>query len=195
MLRSSAVVATVAIALSGCAGTDFVRPAEGDLTLGKTTSAQVKAKLGDPRQTGEMTKNERQVKVMQYAYAATAGESGYPGVTPARSQAYFFYNDVLAGHEFVSSFKSDLTDFDGSKVASIAKGKSKKSEVVALLGRPSGEAIYPIIKGQDDRAIVYTYRQFKGTVFTPKFHTKSLVVSFNSADVVTDVEYTVTGEQ
>jgi len=195
MRLSLAVLTTAVIALSGCAGTDFVRPAEGDLVIGKTTPAEVSAKLGSPMQTGELTKNEQQLKVMKYAYAAAGGESGYEGVTPARAQTYYFFKDVLAGHEFASSFKSDLTDFDGKKVGSIVKGKSTKQEVAALLGKPPGEAVYPLIKGRDDRAFVYVYSQFKGTVFTPKFHSKLLLVSFNNAGIVTDVDYTVNGEQ
>ena len=33
------------LAMSGCAGTDFVRPAEGELVLGKTTQTEVSKKL------------------------------------------------------------------------------------------------------------------------------------------------------
>jgi hypothetical protein len=195
MRLSAAMLASTVLALSGCAGTDFVRPAEGELVIGKTTSADVSAKLGNPVQTGELTKNDQQLKVVRYAYAVSGGESGYEGVTPARSQSYFFFKDVLAGHQFVSSFKVDLTDFDGKKVASIVKGKSTRQDVVALLGKPSGEAVYPLIKGTQDRAFIYGYSQFKGTVFTPKMHSKTLLVSFDNAGIVTDVDYTVNGEQ
>lgn len=189
------VLATLLALLSGCAGTDFVRPAEGVLVVGKSTQADVTAKMGSPYQTGDLTKNEKQLKVVQYAYASTGGESAYPEVTPARVMAFTFYNDKLTSQEFISSFKQDSTDFDGSKVPSIVKGKSTTAEVVALFGKPTGEAIYPVIKGMDDRAYIYSYSQAKGSAFNMKFYQKSLAVSFNSAGVVTDVDFVSSGDR
>ena len=183
------------VALSGCAGSDFVRPSEGDLVVGKSTLAEVTTKMGNPLQSGQMTKNEKPLKISKYAYAASGGESAYPGVTPARSMTFLFHEDKLVGKEFVSSFKQDSTDFDGQKVASISKGKSTKQDVVALLGKPSGEAVYPVIKNAGDDAYVYSYVQAKGTVFNMKFHNKVLLVSFNPSGVVSDVEYTTSGDQ
>jgi len=183
------------LALSGCAGSDFVRPSEGDLVVGKSTLAEVTTKMGNPLQSGQMTKNEKPLKISKYAYAASGGESAYPGVTPARSMTFLFHEDKLVGKEFVSSFKQDSTDFDGQKVASISKGKSTKQDVVALLGKPSGEAVYPVIKNAGDDAYVYSYVQAKGTVFNMKFHNKVLLVSFNPSGVVSDVEYTTSGDQ
>src|SRR5918994_96233 len=133
-----------ALALSGCAGSDFVRPAEGDFVVGKSTLADVTTKMGSPLQSGQLTKNEKLMKVSKYAYAASGGESAHPGVTPARSLTFLFFEDNLVGKEFVSSFKQDSTDFDGQKVSSITKGKSTRQDVVALLGKPSGEAVYPV---------------------------------------------------
>ena len=191
----ASVLVALATLLSACAGTDFVRPAEGVLVLGKSTQADVTAKMGSPYQTGDLTKNEKQLKVAHYAYASTGGDSAYPEVTPARVMAFTFYNDTLTSQEFISSFKQDSTDFDGSKVPSIVKGKSTSAEVIALFGKPTGEAIYPVIKGMDDRAYIYSYSQAKGSVFNMKFHQKSLAVSFNGAGVVTDVEYVSTGDR
>lgn len=190
-----ALAAATSIVLSGCAGSDFVRPTEGELVVGKSTQADVLRKMGSPLQSGEMTKNDRQLKVAKYAYASTGGEPAYQGVTPARSLAFTFFDDKLASQEFVSSFKNDSTDFDGKKVTSIVKGKSTSGDVVALLGKPTGEAVYPVIKGADDKAYVYSYVQAKGTVFNMKFYSKALVVSFNNAGIVTDVEFTTSGDQ
>jgi hypothetical protein len=182
------------LALSGCAGSNFVRPQEGDLVVGKAKQADVTAKLGSPFQTGEVMKNDKQLKVTKYAYAATTGESAYPGVTPARGMTFFFFNDVLVGDEFISSFKQDSSDFDGSKVSSIVKGTTTREDVIKTFGKPGGEAVYPIIKGINDRAFVYTYNQVKGSVFNMKFYSKSLQVSFNEQGVVTDVEYITSGD-
>ena len=35
-------------------------------------------KMGSPYQTGDLTKNEKQLKVAHYAYASTGGDSAYP---------------------------------------------------------------------------------------------------------------------
>jgi len=193
--RTFLAVLALATTLAGCAGTDFVRPAEGSLVVGKSTTADVTAKLGAPYQTGELTKNEKQLKVYRYAYASTGGEAAYEGVTPARALALTFYEDKLSSQEFISSFKQDSSDFDSSKVAKIVKNKSTKAEVIALLGKPTGEAIYPVIKGMTDKALVYSYSQFKGSVFSPNVFSKMLTVSFNAQDIVTDVEFVTSGTQ
>ena len=193
LLFALAVMATVA--LTGCAGTNFVRPAEGEIVVGKSAPAEVTKKMGDPWQSGELMKNEQNLKVTKYAYAATGGASAYPGVVPARAITFAFFNDKLVGQEFTSSFKEDLTDFDSNKVSQLVKGKTTKKEVVELFGKPTGEAIYPVIKGTKDYAYSYTYAQAKGTAFNMKFYSKSLVVSFNDAGIVSDVEYAVSGDQ
>jgi outer membrane protein assembly factor BamE (lipoprotein component of BamABCDE complex) len=191
------LAATLGITLlSGCAGTNFVRPEAGALVLGQSKQGDVAQKLGAPMQTGELTKNDKQLKVLKYAYAQSAGgEPLYAGVVPVRSMAFAFFNDTLVSQEFVSSFKADATDFDGAKVKQIVKGKSRKDDVMALLGKPSGEAVYPVVKSSDDRALVYSYTQAKGSVFNMKFHTKTLVVSYDRSNLVTDVEYSTSGDQ
>jgi hypothetical protein len=184
------------VLLSGCAGTNFVRPEQGALIVGKSTQADVTARLGSPMQTGELTKNDKQVKILKYAYAQGAGgDALYAGVVPARAMSFAFFNDTLVSDEFVSSFKADATDFDGNKVKQIVKGKTRRDEVIALLGKPSGEAIYPIIKSANDRALVYSYSHAKGSVFNMKFHNKVLLVSVDRGGVVSDVEYTTAGDQ
>ncbi|MDR0577920.1 MAG: outer membrane protein assembly factor BamE [Candidatus Accumulibacter sp.] len=189
------MAAAAALVMTGCAGTNFTRPTGDDLVLGKSSLSDVVKKMGDPRQTGELMKNDQMLKVAKYAYAAAGGESAYPGVTPARALVFTFFRDTLASHEFVSSFKQDSTDFDSQKISSIVKGKSTRQDVTALFGKPSGEAIYPVIKGSGDRAFIYTYTQVKGGIFTLKIFSKTLIVSFGNDGVVSDVEYTASGDQ
>ena len=184
-----------AAALSGCAGTNFKRPDPQAMVVGKSTTADVTRVMGAPAQVGEALKNERKVKTARYAYAEGAGTGRYPGVVPARAMVFTTFNDLLVGQEFVSSFPQDATEFDETKVPAIVKGKSTRSEVVAALGKPNGEAIYPLIKKQGETAAVYSYGHAKGTVFNMKFYNKALVVSFGPNDVVSDVEFTSTGEK
>ncbi len=88
--------------------------------MGKTTEADLRQRFGD-----------------RYAHAAGAA-SLVGGVTPARGQGFYFWNAVLVGHEFTSSFDEDKTDFDASKVQQIKSGETTEAEVLALLGKPQG---------------------------------------------------------
>jgi hypothetical protein len=178
--------------VAGCAGTDFVRPSTDDLKLGKTTYKEVLTRMGPPRQEGSVLKNEKTVRTATYAYATTGGAPARPGVTPARAQSFYFHDDVLVGHEFISSFAEDHSDFDESKVPGIVKGRTTRAQLQQLLGRPSGAQIYPLIKSGQGEAATYTYAQMTGSVFTAKFYRKVLVVTFEG-DVVTEVEYTSQG--
>ncbi len=193
-IRFLSAVVTTAI-LSGCAGTNFKRPDPQTLVVGKSTTADVTLVMGVPGQVGEALKNEQKIKTSRYAYAEGAGTGRYPGVVPVRAMVFTTFNDLLVGQEFVSSFPEDATEFDDSKIPSIVKGKTTRAEVLAALGKPNGEAIYPLIKKQDEAAIVYSYSHAKGNAFNMKFYSKALVVSLGSNDVVSDVEFTSAGEK
>ena len=73
--------------------------------------------------------------------------------------------------------------------------KTTRAQVAALLGKPNGEAVYPMVKDRGQKAVIYSYGQAKGSVFNMKFHNKLLLVSFDAADVVADVTYTSNGEK
>lgn len=151
--------------------------------------------MGPPPQTGELLRNGEKLKSSRYAYAEGAGTGKYPGVIPARAIVYLTHNDVLVAEEFISSFPNDATDFDESKVASIVKGKTTRAEVLAILGSPNGNGVYPFIKTKGEAAAIYSYAHAKGNAFNMKFYNKSLVISFDAAGTVTDVEYASSGER
>lgn len=190
---------TIAVTiLSACAvGTNFTRPDPNALIVGKTTSGEVIQLMGSPRQVGEGMKNDERIKTLQYAYSFSHGEATYPSVVPGRSMAFVTHNDVLVAKEFVSSFKEDGTDFDDSKIANLVKGKTTRAQVIEILGKANGEAIYPVIKGKNEHALVYSYAQVKrdGMSLLPKLYRKALVISFTQADVVSDVEFNATGDK
>jgi outer membrane protein assembly factor BamE (lipoprotein component of BamABCDE complex) len=192
MLPAALAIATL---LSGCAGTDFKRPEPSALEVGKAHTADVTRVMGQPKRTGESTVNGQQVKTQTYVYANLSGDSMYPGVTGARSLTYSLWNDTLVGDSFTSSFKADGTDFDDKKIPAIVKGSSTKADVVALLGKPSGHAIYPVVKTEGDSALVYTYTQVKGSAFNMSVYSKSLVVELDPKDVVAEVTFTANGSK
>jgi hypothetical protein len=190
----TALFLSAALALAGCAGTNFVRPDAADLSVGHSTYAQVIAKMGEPRSTGEALVNGEKVKSATYVYASTGGEPLEAGVIPARALGYYFFQDQLVGQEFLSSFKSDNSNFDDTKVPGIEKGKTTRAEVIALLGKPTGTYIKPMVKETSGEAFGYTYSTTSGSVFSGfKVFKKALRITFDSADHVLDVDYAASG--
>lgn len=192
----TAFFASIFCLIAGCAGTDFVRPSSETFRLGQTTYAQVLQQMGEPRKTGDVLKNDKNVKTATYAYAATAGEPLEEGVIPARAMSYYFHNDILVGQEFLSSFKADNSNFDETKISAIAKGKTTRAEVIALLGRPSATFIAPMVKETAGEAVGYGYHTTRGGAFSGfKFYNKTLRITFDDKGTVLDIDYTSSGSK
>jgi hypothetical protein len=180
--------------IAGCAGRNFVRPTDDTFKLGQTSYSQVVGSQGEPRRVGTLLKNDKNIKTITYAYAATGGEPSEDGVIPARAMAYYFENDILVGKEFVSSFKSDSSNFDDTRISAIVKGKTTRENVNQLLGRPSGSYIYPMVKATNGEALGYSYVTTRGGAFGGfKVFRKSLRVSFDQNNLVSDVEFSSSG--
>lgn len=179
----------------GCAGKDFTRPAPDTLVLGKTTYAEINGRYGSPYREGSLIKNEKNVRQATYAFATVGGEPLVSGVTPARGMTFSFLDQVLVGHEFTSSFKSDHTDFDATRVPQIKNGETTRAQVIALMGDPAGLRIYPMVKGGDDQGLVWIYGQTRASGFSVSVHQKVLVVTVSAAGMVIDVEFTASGER
>jgi hypothetical protein len=194
MRRNALIAAILLLATAGCAGQAFVRPQPDSLILGKTTETDVRQRFGDPYREGAMNKNGEPITRLSYAHAAGAA-SLVGGVTPARGQGFYFWNAVLVGHDFASSFDEDKTDFDAGKVPQIKKGETTEAEVLAVLGKPQGAYAYPLIKDRGERAIVYLYSQTKGSAFNLKFYNQLLVVTVDANALVKDVEFTSSGQR
>ena len=109
--------------------------------------------------------------------------------------AFYFYNDVLVGHEYLSSWAADSTDFDETERKQIVMGKTTEAELLQLLGKPSGYDIYPMVASKSGRAAVYAYTELEGGVLSRKAYRKVLVVSLDEAGVVTQVDYTSIGSK
>jgi hypothetical protein len=194
-LRTSGLVVLLFV-LAGCAGKDFVRPNSDTFQLGRTSYSQVLQQMGEPRKVGDVLKNEKPVKSITYVYASTGGEPLEEGVIPARGLTYYFYNDTLVGQEFLSSFKSDNSNFDNTKVANLKKGQTTRAEVIQMLGKSTASLIPPMVKATSGEAIGYTYQTTQGGAFSGfKFFNKILRISFDNKDLVSDVEYTSSGNK
>jgi hypothetical protein len=185
-------IISILIFLSGCAGKNFVRPTQETFKLGKTTYSQVVQQLGKPEKEGTLRQNNKDLKSIMYIYAALIGEDALEeGVTPGRAMVYYFLDNILVGEQFVSSFKSDNSNFDDTKIAAIVKGKTTRSQVVQLLGRPSGSYIIPLVKTTTGEAFGYSYSTLKGGAFSGfKSFQKTLLISFNKHGRVSEIEFT-----
>ncbi len=188
------VIVSIFLIFAGCAGRDFVRPDSQTLTLGSMTKEQLVARFGSPFQTGTVSMNGKSMEQVSYSYASgTASIVG--GITPARSMNYYFFQDRLVGYEFLSSFPEDNTDFDETKVSRISKGKSTKDEVIRLINKPHGYYSYPLTDRSDLNALAYAYVRVKGTAFNLSLYNKTLVVTYGTNGIVTDVKLSTSGEK
>ncbi len=74
--------------LAGCtAGKDFIRPTSDTFQLGRTSYSQVIQKMGEPKETSDVVKNEKLVKSITYEYVASSviSETSEKGVIAMRS--------------------------------------------------------------------------------------------------------------
>lgn len=179
--------------LTGCAaGTDFIRVADLELALGKTTFDDIKTRMGrEPYQISFDTKNERKLKLASYQYSSRlGGEPRVPGITPGRAQIFIFADDILVGHVFVSSFKEDSTWFEDRDVLILKEGETTRAQVIDLFGEPDGFFIHPLVEDENVTAIVYSYTQLSTSGLSINRWQKDLVISFDEDGVVTEVTYT-----
>lgn len=189
-LKKCSILFVVLIVLAGCAGRNFVRPSSDAFTLGQTTYSQIIQQMGEPRSVGEVLKNGKKVKSITYSYATTVDEPSEDGVIPARGLIYYFSNDTLVGQQFISSFKTDNSNFDDTKIANITKGQSTRTDVIQQLGKPSGSSIPPMVKETSGEAIVYMYATTRGGVYSGfKLFSKKLTITFDDRILVSDIDY------
>lgn len=190
-MKSIRIVAVVAslVVLSGCA-TNFVRPASEKLTLGKSTSADISGLVGSPTaQDGEVVMNGEKAKVLTYYY--NDGAKFWGLIIPQRTLTYTIFNDTMVGEVFNSTMEGESTEFEGKKASSIQKGISTRDDVIALLGKPSGEVLYPVIKDKNGRGLVYAYSYARFAGMLTSYNNYLLVVSLDDKNIVTDVSYKV----
>ena len=147
-----------------------------------------------------MLKNEQTVKTISYAYSTKLGESAaVSGVTPVRATGFYFVDLVLVGHEFLSSFEKDQTNFDETRITQIKKGETTQAQVIALMGQPTGSYMFPLVQRKDEKGLVYVYTQTRveQIPFARKIkqYRKVLVVSVGENGVVTEVAFNASGEK
>ena len=186
LIRVLTVIAAL-VAFSGCAS-NFVRPPSESLTLGKSTSADIIKLAGKPTSQNDNFKiNGEPTKVLSYYY--NDGAKFWGLIIPQRTLTYTLFNDTMVGEEFNSTMDGEKTEFDTSKANTIQKGKSTRDDVISLLGKPSGEVIYPVVKEKNSRGLVYAYSYARFAGILTSYNIYLLVVIVDDKNIVTDISY------
>lgn len=187
---TSKILVTVflAVILSACAGgREFVRPSNESFVLGSTTHNDVIKNYGEPRGTQTLTRNGIPLKSITYSYAVAIPFSTR---LSTRAMVFVFDKEALVSYDYASSFDEDKNSekYEAEKVNQIAKG-DKKSKVLAVLGKPGGEAIYPVVSTKGGSLLRYTYLDSYRIPFspTPRITRKVVTVLFDENDSVVDV--------
>lgn len=147
-----------ALLLLGCSaqvGQDFKKPSSDALILGQSTYTQAIDQLGKPHKEAIKTVNNQQINEVTYLFVDTSGEGVESRVVPAKILRLSFSDNKLVGQYFLSSFKLDNTDFDDSKASMIKKGETSYSQVIAMLGNPTGVRIAPLVALPSVKGISY----------------------------------------
>ena len=128
---------------------------------------------------------------MTYRVTRVVSRPPDDGIIPQRTIRFHFLDGVLVGYAWTSSFLTESTDFDPDKAAALTTGTTTRAEVVALLGEPSGEYVYPLVALPDGVGLVYQYQQ----TWVPRMplmtstSAKSLVITLDGRGIVTSVKY------
>jgi hypothetical protein len=183
----------IVVPVFGCAvsARDFGVPQLRELTLGKSTLADIVARFGPPQQRGRAVKNGVEIVALSYSHADPDAAAATAGVAAVKTMALYFAGDVLVGYELLSTFKADSSDFDDTRVSDIARGITTEAQVQDLVGRPSGMYVYPLTPSPDERALVFLYGQKKGRAPLARKH---LIVTVDAAGIVRDVQFEKSGE-
>lgn len=181
-------------AVGGCytiGGGDFVRPPQDQLQLGRSSDRNVLAAING---TGTITRVQRNGatiechKFLNYGGEGWAiGRGSLAGGSVGHELSVCFTSGVLVGYVYSSNRSADATNFDVDKARTIEKGRMTGGQVIALLGKPSGSAIYPLADNRGGGELRYSFTGFEGTVVGNRV-SKDVTVVVDANDIVTDVQ-------
>ena len=193
LIKTFILIASLLL-LTGC-GRNFVRPTDVALVVGSSTRANVIQLVGKPSDEDESKLlNGEMVQTVMYSYHIEP-PLNVGMIVATRTLTYTFFNNVMIGNEFNSTFTADSTEFDASKVASISKGKSTKADVIAAFGKPSGEILYPMMKDKTGRGIVYAYTVTRAVPFARPTTRYLLTFTLDVKNIVSKISYLIDGKE
>jgi hypothetical protein len=162
------------------------------LSLGNSRYGDVVSLFGKPTfHDDNVTINHERVRTVDYytyRFPRTVQDN-----SPHRYLHCTFFNDVLVGEEYNSSYQEDSTWFDADKAHTLLIGTSTRADVVAALGPPSGEILYPLARDKTGRGLVFWYTHYYMRPGMPHVgyaaEPSRLVVFLSDKNVVTDMSY------
>ena len=138
----------------------------------------------------------KELRGITYIYAGDTEAPKVPGTPGLRQLGFVLADDVVVGEIFLSSFASDHSDFDESRVGEIVKGTTSCDEVTRKFGRPGWRVVPPATEHEGDALVlVYSFKYMKRPVLQFKSFEKSLSVSCDRSGVVRDVSYGEVGDR
>jgi hypothetical protein len=211
-----ALIACLALALAACVsrGKDFNRPDPASLVLGQTTLAEATVRFGPPtsrvvrRSLNPAPVQESSsspfpistaarvagtIEGLSYNYTTVA----MPGVVVGPISSHHkrlvlaVWNERLVLYSFTSSFTKDAVSFDPNRAQAFVRGRTTRADVVQAFGPPTGEAIYPFVKDEGTRLLLYeeVSSRFSGAMPTTTETVttrKTLRFLFDSSDRLID---------
>lgn len=190
-LLNRVVITLAIVALSACVsvGRDFARPNMESMRSFNPDYDQIKSKYGKPWSEGSITENGKNIIKLTYGFGTNKGRPHKGDSVSVRTMEYYFFNNTMVGYDYFSSVRQDNTDFDETKRNAIINKKTTRSEVVALLGAPSGFRTYPMISATSGEAAVYMYIDYTKDQDYKISTVRHLLVTYDVAGVVQDVNY------
>jgi hypothetical protein len=190
--RSVRVGILTAVLAGACLlGAGFSRPDPGSFTLGQTTEQEIRARFGKPAGEAAARIGGKLVTTLRYAYAEARSIA-----VPVRTMAYAFHEGRLVGFDYMSSFSADQTGFDELALKRIKRGESTRIEALDMVGKPSGQFIYPsaYATAPGRRADVYSHSRSEklSSGVTLETTTKVLTIMFDEHDVVVEATLVIT---
>ncbi|PWF41232.1 hypothetical protein [Massilia glaciei] len=201
-LKSTLLAIALAMLSAGCTtpprefGRDFSTAQFGSIVLGQTTRPELIALLGTPaRETVNTYRKDMAGKelpspliVHDIEYWFSSNDPLKPPIEAAlfgrRNLHVYTVADKVTGMHLNSSFKSDSTNFDTSKIGEIKKHESTMADVNSLFGAPSGTAIYPLAAEQGGRIMFYSFNRIN--LATNMNETKSMTIQIGGNQRVHD---------
>lgn len=136
--RAAATLALLALAACRSSGPRFDAAGARSLAIGVTTSAELRARFGEPDARRDERTPELASIVQHYRFARGDAAGG-----EARSLAVELVEGRVRGWLFESSFDADSTDFDLEASAALEVGRTTREDALALLGPPAGAMELP----------------------------------------------------
>lgn len=201
-LACFAPLAAVALSLAACVstlGSDFDTRQLRALEPGTVSTDKVQSLLGHTSDLTHITiKHDASGRTL--AQPLVADELSYyyldrsapaaPGLEkePRRLASLLFKDGHLISYWTSSTFAADSTDFDPERMRQLRRGLTSQSDVLELLGPPSGRAIHPAALDVNGTRWIYRVQW----TAEHQLHTKMLRIDFNAAQTVVDFEYEAT---